>query len=144
MCSHSSMQQFTNHSLTHHLLVQPLTDTATHPCSHPLTQPPVDAASFWQPSTDIATGTPWSSDCMQTTLRTVCRLQIYGAKGVLVHMPGTNGVGLRPSMMKFRSSYPVLEVLNSLCVSAVSHSAVAGVRGWPSTRWCRTSEDKKE
>jgi hypothetical protein len=39
------------------------------------------------------------------------QIRVFGAKGVLVHIPGTLGIGLRPSQIKFVSRSPVLEIV---------------------------------
>jgi hypothetical protein len=39
------------------------------------------------------------------------QMRCFGAKGMLVHMPGTLGVGLRPSQIKFVSASPTLDVI---------------------------------
>ena len=70
---------------------------------------------------DFADGQGTFGDDVQVVLKDVLQLdeppdavqmRCFGAKGMLVHMPGTNGVGLRPSMIKFISGSCTLEVIS--------------------------------
>jgi hypothetical protein len=71
---------------------------------------------------DFADGQGTFGDDVQSVLKDVLQLdeppdavqmRCFGAKGMLVHMPGTNGVGLRPSMIKFISGSCTLEVISA-------------------------------
>eukprot|EP01052_Picozoa_sp_SAG31_P010047 SAG31_NODE_539_length_14296_cov_14.408819_8_plen_1116_part_00 len=69
---------------------------------------------------DFADGQGQFGDDVRKSIQDVLQLQepadaiqmrCFGAKGVLVHMPGTLGVGLRPSQVKFVSASSTLDVI---------------------------------